>query len=80
MALQTQFAYYRKEKKVSNFPLFSSIFSQTKQSQVSILGPVGYGPTTLPLRHSDLLIYLSIIIYLYHKFNEKCMIQLGLGL
>ena len=24
-------------------------------SQVSILGPVGYGPTTLPLRHSDLL-------------------------
>jgi hypothetical protein len=26
------------------------------QSQVSILGPVGYGPTTLPLRHSDLLI------------------------
>nr|DAD37963.1 TPA_asm: hypothetical protein HUJ06_008604 [Nelumbo nucifera] len=21
--------------------------------QVSILGPVGYGPTTLPLRHSD---------------------------
>ncbi|KAG2661236.1 hypothetical protein PVAP13_1KG490405 [Panicum virgatum] len=26
---------------------------QTYQSQVSILGPVGYGPTTLPLRHSD---------------------------
>ncbi|KAF8051838.1 hypothetical protein N665_1662s0011 [Sinapis alba] len=25
------------------------------QSQVSILGPVGYGLTTLPLRHSDLL-------------------------
>ena len=24
------------------------------QSEVSILGPVGYGPTTLPLRHSDL--------------------------
>ncbi|KAL1119175.1 hypothetical protein V6Z11_D01G086300 [Gossypium hirsutum] len=23
------------------------------QSQVSVLGPVGYGPTTLPLRHSD---------------------------
>ena len=23
--------------------------------QVSILGPVGYGQTTLPLRHSDLL-------------------------
>lgn len=23
------------------------------QSQVSILGPVGYGPTTLPLRHFD---------------------------
>ena len=23
------------------------------QSQVSFLGPVGYGPTTLPLSHSD---------------------------
>ena len=23
------------------------------QSEVSILGPVGYGPTTLPLRYSD---------------------------
>ncbi|BBN15192.1 hypothetical protein MPTK1_6g17760 [Marchantia polymorpha subsp. ruderalis] len=23
------------------------------QSEVSILGPVGYRPTTLPLRHSD---------------------------
>ena len=23
------------------------------QSQVSILGPMGYGPTTLPLRHFD---------------------------
>jgi hypothetical protein len=23
------------------------------QSEVSILGPVGCGPTTLPLRHSD---------------------------
>ena len=44
------------------------------QSQVSILGPVGYGPTTLPLRHSDLLIYVSIIKYIYHRFNEKCMI------
>ncbi|PAN08014.1 hypothetical protein PAHAL_1G379900 [Panicum hallii] len=28
--------------------------SEDYQSQVSILGPVGYGPTTLPLRHSDL--------------------------
>ena len=27
--------------------------SHSYQSQVSILGPVGYGPTTLPLRHSD---------------------------
>ena len=25
------------------------------QSKVSILGPVGYGPTRLPLRHSNLL-------------------------
>ncbi|KAG2700588.1 hypothetical protein I3843_06G006000 [Carya illinoinensis] len=29
------------------------IVKKTYQSQVSILGPVGYGPTTLPLRHSD---------------------------
>nr|AAM08557.1 Hypothetical protein [Oryza sativa Japonica Group] len=26
------------------------------KSQVSILGPVGYGPTTLPLRHSDIVV------------------------
>ncbi|TYH89355.1 hypothetical protein ES332_D01G254700v1 [Gossypium tomentosum] len=29
--------------------------AQNYQSQVSILGPVGYGPTKVPLRHSDLL-------------------------
>jgi hypothetical protein len=34
------------------------------QSQVSILGPVGYGPTTLPLRHSDLLMSLGYNNYL----------------
>ena len=34
------------------------------QSQVSILGPVGYGPTTLPLRHSDLLIQNALYLYL----------------
>jgi hypothetical protein len=34
------------------------------QSQVSILGPVGYGPTTLPLRHSDLLICLVTFNYI----------------
>ncbi|TYH32258.1 hypothetical protein ES288_A01G238400v1 [Gossypium darwinii] len=28
--------------------------SQNYQSQVLILGPMGYGPVTLPLRHSDL--------------------------
>ena len=39
------------------------------QSQVSILGLVGYGPTTFPLRHSDLngdsyiYIYLSVKHY-----------------
>ncbi|BBN08861.1 hypothetical protein MPTK1_4g15060 [Marchantia polymorpha subsp. ruderalis] len=27
------------------------------QSEVSILGPVGYGPTTLPLRHSDRMLH-----------------------
>ena len=34
----------KKKKKRKWKPLFY-------QSQVSILGPVGYGPTTLPLRH-----------------------------
>jgi hypothetical protein len=29
------------------------------QSQVSILGPVGYGPTTLPLRHFDVCVYFN---------------------
>ncbi|KAK4584850.1 hypothetical protein RGQ29_022506 [Quercus rubra] len=33
------------------------------QSQVSILGPVGYGPTTLPLRHSDLLMSIAISLF-----------------
>ena len=40
------------KKKNSGLGSFSLAFYQ---SQVSILGPVGYGPTTLPLRHSDLL-------------------------
>ncbi|KAK2984833.1 hypothetical protein RJ640_004658, partial [Escallonia rubra] len=40
---------------------------QFYQSQVSILGPVGYGPTTLPLRHSDLLFYGWGSINLYYK-------------
>ena len=31
------------------------------QSKVSIMGPVGYGPTTLPLRHSNLLINIILI-------------------
>ncbi|KAI3456948.1 hypothetical protein Pfo_013611, partial [Paulownia fortunei] len=35
------------------------------QSQVSILGPVGYGPTTLPLRHSDLLSCCQRYILVY---------------
>ncbi|KAK3027966.1 hypothetical protein RJ639_039433 [Escallonia herrerae] len=45
-------------------------FSLYYQSQVSILGPVGYGPTTLPLRHSDLLIYnwRSIYLFINRKF------------
>lgn len=33
------------------------------QSQVSILGPVGYGPTTLPLRHSDVVTYKEALLY-----------------
>ncbi|CAI0397416.1 unnamed protein product [Linum tenue] len=34
------------------------------QSLVSIQGPVGYGPTTLPLRHSDLLKQKSYTHYM----------------
>jgi hypothetical protein len=34
------------------------------QSQVSILGPVGYGPTTLPLRHSDVYVQLADVLYM----------------
>jgi hypothetical protein len=37
------------------------------QSQVSILGPVGYGPTTLPLRHSDFGDDCNLLFYLYHN-------------
>ena len=36
------------------------------QSQVLILGPVGYGPTTLPLRHSDLAMGLALLHYSYN--------------
>ena len=54
------------------------MFGQTKrktspfiyQSQVSILGPVGYGPTTLPLRHSDLFERLpkqNIFDYIFRR-------------
>jgi hypothetical protein len=35
------------------------------QSQVSILGPVGYGPTTLPLRHSDCCLMFRKKYYLF---------------
>ena len=38
-----------------SFNMYHFLVFLLYQSQVSILGPVGYGPTTLPLRHSDLL-------------------------
>ena len=46
-------------------------FSLLYQSLVSIQGPVGYGPTTLPLRHSDLMVFTfgKLCIYL---FFEMC--------
>ncbi|PHU04133.1 hypothetical protein BC332_24955 [Capsicum chinense] len=34
-----------------------SLFHIIYQSQVSIRGPVGYEPITLPLRHSDVLFF-----------------------
>ncbi|KAK8976621.1 hypothetical protein V6N11_057221 [Hibiscus sabdariffa] len=40
------------------------------RSQVSILGPVGYGPTTLPLRHSD---RLELYNHLKEKWNYNCL-------
>jgi hypothetical protein len=43
-------------KKVREKKLLGPEATLLYQSQVSILGPVGYGPTTLPLRHSDLVI------------------------
>ena len=45
------------------------------QSQVSILGPVGYGPTTLPLRHSDWLIctFFNHIYTLFFYIKKKKM-------
>ncbi len=51
------------------------------QSEVSILGPVGYGPTTLPLRHSDVdvrfpICTLFIIKYLSLFFTIPCFLCL----
>ena len=52
------------------------------QSQVSILGPVGYGPTTLPLRHSDWLICIFFnhiyTLFLYNKKNAQFRWAFGL--
>ena len=52
------------------------------QSQVSILGPVGYGPTTLPLRHSDWLICIFFnhiyTLFLYNKKNAQFSWAFGL--
>ena len=50
--------------KEKNWEAFTEIY----QSQISILGPIGYGPTTLPLRHFDLVLifHLLISLTLYH--------------
>ena len=37
---------------ISSEPLFFLFFTKSQQSEVSILGPRGYGPSTLSLRHS----------------------------
>ena len=64
--------------------LTSSLYSFTNnlisifQIKVSILGPVGYGPTTLPLRdshsiiiHNQCLIYVNLyfIYFIIHHLN-----------
>ncbi len=46
--LKIEFVDFESRKKGNG-----KLVSLDYQSQVSILGPVGYGPTTLPLRHSD---------------------------
>ncbi len=48
----------QKEKKTSRKEACTLYY----QSEVSILGPVGYGPTTLPLRHSDIVVDIEIFI------------------
>ncbi len=47
------------------------------QSQVSILGPVGYGPTTLPLRHSDGFVHSDrqISLLLVVRFTQVSNIR-----
>ena len=67
------------------------MFGQTKrktspfiyQSQVSILGPVGYGPTTLPLRHSDLferLLKQNIFVYIFRRWMFCSYLDAGFAL
>ncbi|KAK3014184.1 hypothetical protein RJ639_008685 [Escallonia herrerae] len=43
----------RSSDSVASSGLFSPFSLPSSINFVSILGPVGYGPTTLPLRHSD---------------------------
>ena len=44
------------------------------RSLVSIQGPEGYGPSTLPLRHSEVIPMIKLGKLLY---SNKCQIKLG---
>ena len=52
-------------------------FSLLYQSLVSIQGPVGYGPTTLPLRHSDLMVFIFGKLYIYLFFKMCYFVGFG---
>ena len=65
------FLWYCKKRKVEKIREKSKS-KKNYQSQVSILGPVGYGPTTLPLRHSDVfaMFVIWILIYVCYSIDQ----------
>ena len=52
-----------------------SIYGELYQSQVSNLGPVGYGPTTLPMFHSDVICSWHIIYFYLFKIKKIAYIN-----
>ena len=56
-----EYEYSCETKNYTNLVVDGNVIYCWYQGQVSIMGPVGYGPTMLPLRHSDLLINIILI-------------------